>query len=234
MKAILVSLVCSRGAGYLSAVLGIAAMIAVGAPFHGQLDDTIMALALLLVVLGIATLWGRGPGMVAAVLGMLGYHVFLLPAFPTIYGMYRFTIAHPRNWIALAAFLITALTVGHLSVTAKRRAAEVEAGRKLARWASAYNRSLIEASLDPLVTIGPDGKIDDVNAATETVTGHTRVELVGTDFSDYFTDPEQARGGWRAMLKARGRGQRPSPRSGGLPSTHALGRRAPHVRAPGW
>ena len=35
------------------------------------------------------------------------------------------------------------------------------------RLASAYNRSLIEASLDPLVTIGPDGKITDVNEATE-------------------------------------------------------------------
>ena len=35
----------------------------------------------------------------------------------------------------------------------------------------AYNRSLIEASLDPLVTISPDGKITDVNAATEKVTG---------------------------------------------------------------
>jgi len=28
-----------------------------------------------------------------------------------------------------------------------------------------YNRSLIEASLDPLVTIGHDGKITDLNEA---------------------------------------------------------------------
>ena len=56
--------------------------------------------------------------------------------------------------------------------------------------AGAYNRSLIEASLDPLVTIDVDGKITDVNAATEKVTGRTRRELIGTDFSDYFTQPE--------------------------------------------
>ena len=58
--------------------------------------------------------------------------------------------------------------------------------------ASAYNRCLIETSVDPLVTISADGKISDVNTATEKVTGHSRDELIGTDFSDYFTDPEKA------------------------------------------
>jgi len=59
--------------------------------------------------------------------------------------------------------------------------------------ANMYNRSLIEASLDPLVTIGPDGKINDVNYSTELITGYARDELIGTDFSDYFTEPEKAR-----------------------------------------
>jgi PAS domain S-box-containing protein len=66
---------------------------------------------------------------------------------------------------------------------------------------SAYTRSLIEASLDPLVTIGPEGKITDVNAATETATGRNRTELIGTDFSDYFTDPEQAKAGYRKVFR---------------------------------
>lgn len=70
------------------------------------------------------------------------------------------------------------------------------AEEKLER-ANAYNRSLIETSLDPLVTIGPDGKITDVNHATEDVTGHSRNELVGTDFSDYFTEPGRAREAYR-------------------------------------
>ena len=65
---------------------------------------------------------------------------------------------------------------------------------------SAYNRSLIEASLDPLVTISPGGKIQDVNAATENVTGYPRDKLIGTDFSDYFTEPERAREGYHRVF----------------------------------
>lgn len=69
------------------------------------------------------------------------------------------------------------------------------------RLSSIYNRSLIEASLDPLVTIGPDGKITDVNKATELITGYCRKELIGTDFSDYFTEPEKAREGYQHVFR---------------------------------
>jgi PAS domain S-box-containing protein len=68
------------------------------------------------------------------------------------------------------------------------------------RLAGAYNRSLIEASLDPLVTISSEGKITDVNRATETATGLRRDQLVGTDFSGYFTDPKRARRGYQQVL----------------------------------
>ena len=70
-----------------------------------------------------------------------------------------------------------------------------------ARRAGAYNRSLLEASLDPLVTIAPDGKITDVNNATEKATGLSRQQLIGTDFSDYFTDPEKARAGYEQVFR---------------------------------
>jgi PAS domain S-box-containing protein len=68
------------------------------------------------------------------------------------------------------------------------------------RQAAIYNRSLIEAGLDPLVTIGPDGKITDVNEATEKATGLAREELIGTDFSDYFTEPQKAREGYKKVF----------------------------------
>jgi PAS domain S-box-containing protein len=60
------------------------------------------------------------------------------------------------------------------------------------REAFAAARSMIESSLDSLVAISPDGLITDVNEATVKVTGVPREELIGTAFSDYFTDPERA------------------------------------------
>jgi PAS domain S-box-containing protein len=63
-----------------------------------------------------------------------------------------------------------------------------------------YARELIETSLDPLVTISSEGKITDVNRATEIVTGCCREELIGSDFSDYFTEPKKAEAGYKKVL----------------------------------
>ncbi len=63
-----------------------------------------------------------------------------------------------------------------------------------------YARSLIEAGVDPLVTISPEGKITDVNEATIKVTGASREELIGTDFANYFTGPEKAREGYQRVF----------------------------------
>ena len=59
--------------------------------------------------------------------------------------------------------------------------------------ASHYSLSLIEASLDPLVTISSNGKITDMNEATVNITGMSREDLTGSDFFEYFTEPQKAR-----------------------------------------
>jgi PAS domain S-box-containing protein len=82
-----------------------------------------------------------------------------------------------------------------IDITERRRA------EAALRDVGTYNRTLIEASPDPLVTIGPDGRITDVNAATERVTGRSRQELVGTDFSRYFTEPDKAEDGYQQVFR---------------------------------
>ncbi|MBE9532621.1 MAG: PAS domain S-box protein, partial [Proteobacteria bacterium] len=57
---------------------------------------------------------------------------------------------------------------------------------------ASYNRSLIESSLDALVTVDNNGAITDVNLAMEHITGFSKHELVDTDFAAYFTDSEKA------------------------------------------
>jgi PAS domain S-box-containing protein len=89
--------------------------------------------------------------------------------------------------------IVSASAIGR-DITARKLAEEA------LRKASLYARSLIEASLDPLVTISPDGKITDVNQATELVTGILRESLINSDFSGYFTEPEKANDGYRKVL----------------------------------
>ncbi len=70
---------------------------------------------------------------------------------------------------------------------------ELEALTYAAQLSSQYARSLIEASRDPLFTINLDGKITDMNNASENITGLQRDKLIDTDFFDYFTEPQKAR-----------------------------------------
>lgn len=65
----------------------------------------------------------------------------------------------------------------------------------------AYTRSLIEASVDPMVTIGSDGCMLDVNVATEKITGLSRSELVGTDFSGCFSEPDRAKAVYEQVFR---------------------------------
>jgi PAS domain S-box-containing protein/putative nucleotidyltransferase with HDIG domain len=182
-------------AGYVAAAAGVAAVTGVCAPFAGTLKNTTVALLMLLVVLFVADFWGSLPALFASLLAALAFDYYFLPP------LGAFTIADPQDWLALGALVVTALTVGELSARARRRFVVAEAGRSEAQAESAYHRALLEASLDPLVAIGRDGKLTDVNAATEQATGRSRAELIGTDFSDYFTDPEQARAGYDRAFK---------------------------------
>ncbi len=98
--------------------------------------------------------------------------------------------AAPITWNGQPAILGTAFDI------TERRLAE-----EAVRQANAYNRSLIEASLDPLVTIGADGKISDANSAAELVTGLARQEFIGTYYSNYFTDQDKAHEAYHKALR---------------------------------
>lgn len=110
--------------GYVVAVVVIAATTAVLKVFGSHINPTTVALTLLLVVLFVATAWGSKPAVLAALLGVACFNFFYLPPVGT------FTIAAPENWIALFAFLITAITAGQLSARARRRAEEADTVRQ--------------------------------------------------------------------------------------------------------
>jgi two-component system sensor histidine kinase KdpD len=113
-----------RWTAYALAVAGIIVVTISLKLFDGNINATTVALALLVVVLFVATAFGSGPAVVASLVGGVCFNYFFLPPVGTL------NIADPHNWIALLAFLITAITAGQLSARAKRRAEEAYAAQQ--------------------------------------------------------------------------------------------------------
>ena len=129
-----------------------------------------------------------------------GFEALVFKASRGIEDIYELTYIRKDGSRFPAVVSVTALRdaqdaiIGYLLIGTDNTARK-QADDKL-REASQYSRSLIEASLDPLVTISPEGKITDVNAGSAKVTGVPREKLIGTDFSNYFTEPDKAREGY--------------------------------------
>jgi two-component system sensor histidine kinase KdpD len=91
--------------------------------FWVGVNNTTVALTLLLAILGISAQWGLAEATAASVAAVLGFNLYFLPP------VGKLTIADPQNWVALGAFLVTAVTASQLSARARRRAADAEARR---------------------------------------------------------------------------------------------------------
>ena len=88
-----------------------------------------------------------------------------------------------------------------LELKVQERTSEISKSREKLRQTNRYNRELLEVSIDPLVTIGSDGNITDINKAVELVTGYSREQIIGTDFSNYFTDYDKAKAGFKEVFR---------------------------------
>jgi two-component system, OmpR family, sensor histidine kinase KdpD len=89
-----------------------------------DVNPTTVALTFLLVVLLVASRWGLTIATTTAVVATLAFNYYFLPPVGT------FTIADPQNWIALLAFLISAIVASRLSERARREALNATRRRK--------------------------------------------------------------------------------------------------------
>lgn len=110
----------SKGIRYGVSVAAVLLATLVLASLSTHINSTTVALALLLIVLSLATFFGRNPALLASFVAMLGFNYLFLPPVRTWH------IADPQNLIAWAAFTLTAIVAGELSAYAQRRAREAE------------------------------------------------------------------------------------------------------------
>ncbi len=107
---------------FAASVLIIAAILALYRTLL-PVNNTTVALTLLLAILGMSAGWGLAEATVASIVAVVGFNYWFLPPVGTL------TIQDPQNWVALLAFLVTAVTASQLSAHGRRRAAEAEARR---------------------------------------------------------------------------------------------------------
>jgi two-component system, OmpR family, sensor histidine kinase KdpD len=100
-------------------------------------NNTTVALTLLLVIFGISTWWGLLEATIASLVAVLGFNYYFLPPVGT------FEVQDPQNWVALTAFLVTAVMASQLSARAKRRTLEAVERRREVEGLYALSQSLL-------------------------------------------------------------------------------------------
>src|SRR3954453_15201028 len=104
-----------------------------------HVNPTTVALSFLILVLLVSAYWGFRLASVVAVVATATFNFFFLPPFHT------FTIADPQNWLALFAFLITAMVASDLAERARREAAQANRRRTEVERLYAFSQSLLTA-----------------------------------------------------------------------------------------
>ncbi len=124
--------------GYVAAVLGVALASGMIELIQRFIHIGNISLIYLPVVLWLATVFGRGPALLASVLAFLEYDYFFIPP------LYRLTVDDPTEWVSLFALLITALVLGQLTAVVQERAREVRESQQ--RTATLYALAQLIAS----------------------------------------------------------------------------------------
>ena len=106
---------------FLASVLAVGATLALYRLVL-SVNNTTVALSLLLVVLGVSARWGLAEATVASVVAVLGLNYYFREPVGTL------TIEDPQNWVALCAFLVTAVTASQLSTMKRLRNSSASTG----------------------------------------------------------------------------------------------------------
>jgi two-component system sensor histidine kinase KdpD len=104
-----------------------------------RVNPTTVALTFLLGVLCVSALWGLAPAVFMAVTSTLAFNYFFLPPVRT------FTISDPQNWVALAAFLVTAVVASQLSDRARREATQANDRRREVERLYGFSQQLLSS-----------------------------------------------------------------------------------------
>ena len=102
-----------------------------------HLNPTTVGFTFLIVVLVISAAWGLRYAIFLSIIATLAYNFFFLPPIGT------FTISDPQNWVALLAFLLTAVIASQLAERARREALTADRRRRELERLYAFSQQML-------------------------------------------------------------------------------------------
>ncbi|MGB2620905.1 MAG: DUF4118 domain-containing protein [Candidatus Acidiferrum sp.] len=129
--------VLQRAAGFAVALAVVLALTLFYRRVLPEVNQTTVALSFLLAILAVSSLWGMAVSAFMSVAAMLAFNYFFLPPIGT------FTIADPQNWVALLAFLVTAIFGSQLSGRIRREAEASNLRRREIERLYAFSQKLL-------------------------------------------------------------------------------------------
>lgn len=120
-----------------------------------HVNQTTVALSFLLAILAVSAIWGMAVSIFMSVSAMLLFNYFFLPPIRT------FTIADPQNWVALGAFLITAVVGSQLSARIRKEADSANSRRREVERLYLFSQKLLgEGNVIRLMNAIPNHIVD--------------------------------------------------------------------------
>jgi two-component system sensor histidine kinase KdpD len=156
--------------GYAAAVAACVLTAALATPLIGLLELTNIVMFFLLVVVGIALAYGRGPAVLAAFLGVGLFDLFFVPP------RFSLAVSDVQYLVTFAVMLLVALAIGQLTAGLKVQA-------RVATQREHRMRSLYEMSRDLSAALLPE-QVADIGARFLAAEFKARATLMAADDSD--------------------------------------------------
>jgi len=172
----------------IAAVFIVAAITAFSRKAGIHVNQTTVALSLLMAILAVSAVWGMVVSALMSVAAMLAFNYFFLPP------VGGFTVADPQNWVALLAFLTTAIVGSQLSSRIRKEADVAHMRRREIEQLYAFSQKLLgEGNVIQLLNAIPDHIVDAFEAGAASVFLAEKQKFYRSGFGTLQLEEEQLR-----------------------------------------
>ena len=170
------------------AVFIVAAITAFSRKAGVHVNQTTVALSLLMAILAVSAVWGMAVSALMSVAAMLAFNYFFLPP------VGGFTVADPQNWVALLAFLTTAIVGSQLSSRIRKEADVADRRRREIEQLYAFSQKLLgEGNVIQLLNAIPNHIVEAFEAGAASVFLAEKQKFYRSGFGTLQLEEEQLR-----------------------------------------